>query len=434
MRFTLGRASFFALVAGALGVQDFGCSADSSTSSGRPPGAGGSSASSDGSGASGSSGVPAGGASGTLQIDSGTSGGTSAISPDSGCATSTAQGTLIPANLLFVIDRSGSMNCNPPNLVTPTRDCEQFPAKEDPSQPSKWEITRDALKNAIAQLEQSGIANVGLTMFPVAGTDCTPWNTGPSGPVPDIAIKPLDATQQTAIDSFLNNVNPAGKTPLIGATVLAYQYVFNLLKSGQIGGNNFVVLLTDGFETCVPTTDQPSFIQGLLTQDVPNAVSVGIRTFAIGVPGSEDSRALLSEIAWLGGTASDPNCVHDSTLDTSGIPAQPDSGTCHFDLTTTTDFATDLTQRLKDISGTVLSCELDVPAAAPGTLVDLTRVNVDVNDQFYGQSNGCNTTGTDGWTYNADKTKIILCGTACDQAKQPTGKVVIVLGCQTIPA
>ena len=41
---------------------------------------------------------------------SGGSGGTEA------CAKNVIEGTLEPTNILFVIDRSGSMNCNPPPL------------------------------------------------------------------------------------------------------------------------------------------------------------------------------------------------------------------------------------------------------------------------------------------------------------------------------
>src|SRR4051812_18188539 len=39
------------------------------------------------------------------------------------CAAAHETATRIPANILFVIDRSGSMNCNPPPLQT-TAECE----------------------------------------------------------------------------------------------------------------------------------------------------------------------------------------------------------------------------------------------------------------------------------------------------------------------
>ena len=64
-----------------------------------------------------------------------------------GCATAGQTATLVPANILFIIDRSGSMNCNLPP-ITASADCEAMAAKKDPNSPSKWEVVRDALKKA----------------------------------------------------------------------------------------------------------------------------------------------------------------------------------------------------------------------------------------------------------------------------------------------
>ena len=59
------------------------------------------------------------------------------------CKTSTVESKLLPANILFVLDRSASMQCNPPP-TTQSAACEQEPMRSRANQPSKWEITTAA--------------------------------------------------------------------------------------------------------------------------------------------------------------------------------------------------------------------------------------------------------------------------------------------------
>src|ERR1041385_1376562 len=69
-----------------------------------------------------------------------------------GCvSTGTIEATLLPPNILFLIDRSSSMNCNLPD-ITSSQDCERTATRQDPNQPSKWEIVKSALETAIGQL------------------------------------------------------------------------------------------------------------------------------------------------------------------------------------------------------------------------------------------------------------------------------------------
>src|SRR5262245_52213523 len=74
------------------------------------------------------------------------------VSLPSECVTTgVIEASLRPTNVLFLVDRSGSMNCNLPPATTSVQ-CEQMPMKADPAQLSKWEIVRGVLKAAIAQL------------------------------------------------------------------------------------------------------------------------------------------------------------------------------------------------------------------------------------------------------------------------------------------
>jgi hypothetical protein len=407
---------------------DVACGSDSSEPNPVDPGGTGQGASS-GSGAgavggTGVGGIGVGGAAGAINTDSGQVGGAGGIRPDSGCASAEVTGRLDRANLLFVIDRSGSMNCNLPEHGQTTQRCAQFPAKDFPSQPSKWELTRDALIAAFSSLETNGNARVGINMFPIAGTDCRPWEqtTDPvPEPVPNIDVQTLDAAHNMGLEMFLRGVTPGGQTPIAGATILGYRYLQRQIVSGALDGNFFLVLMTDGAETC-STEALPELLKNP-DGFVYNAGLLGIRTFVIGAPGSDEARGLLSEIAYIGGTARSPGCSHSPTGDV---------GDCHFDMTRSTNFAADLTAALNAINTTVLSCELDVPT---GANVDRNKVNIEINGTTIGKDDRSACSTANGWQYKAgDASKIELCGSACNTAKTPGATLKIVLGCTTIPA
>ena len=402
-----------------------GFSACSSDDSGGGNGGSGAFAAASGAGGSAAVGGGAGqggqGTGGGIVFDSGTGGG----NVDGGCTSSTAVGELKPANLLFVIDRSGSMNCNLPSDGQTSAECEVTPVPKFAGKPTKWELTRDALKLAIDDLELTGNVSAGMVAFPKDTTDCDVETT------PNVLVQSLDPTQNTALDGFLDFIKPKGATPMAGATILSYGYLLAQLKAGKLPGNTFVVLLTDGFETC-----KAAEITKLLSTDVPTAFNaLGIRTFVIGAPGSENARALLSHVATAGGTAKTgctlPTAPADwSQCNSTTPPASCPQGDCHFDMTTSTNFSQDLKAALDTISGNVLSCELDVPAPPVGKKIDFDQVGVRLNgsDVKRDDSAPCGS-GANGWQLTPDNKKILLCGTACDDAKKPNSKLEVVLGC-----
>lgn len=350
-----------------------------------------------------------GGSSGFVTNDGGEQG-DSSFDPDAACATTTVTARRAPANILFIVDRSGSMNCNPPPLTT-SQACEQSPVTADTGQPTKWSITRDALKAAIAAMPPEDSA--GLTYFNV-DNDCAVQDT------PNVPVKPVTAAHVALLDQSLDNTTPEGLTPIVGGVTLGYHH----LHTSTFVGRKFLVLITDGQETCAP--DQKP---GFLGKTVPDAAAVGIRTFVIGAPGSEPSRSFLSQMAYAGRTARTPTC--------NKSPTPPDLGDCHFDLTNTgLDLATELGKALEAVSKEALSCEYDVPKSEGGT-VDYGKVNV-----LYAPASGAALTipqdaskdcpNADGWQYSADKQRIVLCGPSCEKVKADQGgSVSIALGCVT---
>ncbi len=398
-----------------LAVASFASCSSEAPGSGIPP-LGGSAGASGASGGK-SGGVGFGGGSGVgggIKLDGGgMSGAGGQIEDGSACAGAVVAGTRSPSMVLFVIDRSGSMNCNPPPLQDSAK-CEARPEATDATKPSKWSVVSQAIKQAIAGLPSD--ATVGLTFFnkdDICGVDA-PAGLGTYSA--DVALRTLDAAQLDAINASIDGVKPKGETPIVAAATAGYE----ILRLATMPGSKFLVLLTDGVDTCTGAKDRSDF----LNLTVPRAFQVGIRSFVIGAPGSEGGRGFLSQMAYNGGTATNANC------DRSNI--QPTVGNCHFDMSQTADLAAALNGALEQIAAAAVSCELEMPKPEDG---DVSKVNVDLTgkngvEPLYQDNNAPCNAGADGWQYNADRTKIILCGNACAKYKSPGASVSIQLGCR----
>jgi hypothetical protein len=191
-------------------------------------------------------------------------GGASAHPDFASCATSQEEGVLTPANLLFVIDNSGSMNCNAPETGQTSAACEVTPQKEFPDLPSKWEIVRATLSTAVGGLVGRNNVSAGVVIFPRPGDE----NTCAVSSEPDVPIATLDANQKSAIDEFLGSVEPEGRTPIAGSVITSYDYLATALRAEELSGNTFVVLLTDGQDTC-DGEQRPELIEAFVSTHVP---------------------------------------------------------------------------------------------------------------------------------------------------------------------
>lgn len=339
----------------------------------------------------------------------------------SGCATSTEHSLLLPANLLFVVDRSGSMNCNPPP-ITSSEECELDEKRKDPTKSSKWDLTRKALIFAFGTLSESTF--IGFNYFSNDGVcGVSRW--------PYVPLMRNTPGQRSNIITSVSNIQPSGSTPLVGATVLAYQYMHQAALSGEITGNRYVVLITDGqqSESCsdMARCNGAEACTELLLKATAEAFGPGvnIRTFVIGVPGSERARTVLSKLAKAGGTAA-PDC-------------NVEAGNCHYDLTSEIDLGAGLQSALQEIAGETLSCELDLPRPESG-VVDLSLLNV-VFAPYEGRAfivphddhAPCDSGLADGWRYDPNTRQIHLCGRTCSTVRNDRGgRIDVVLGCPVV--
>jgi hypothetical protein len=327
------------------------------------------------------------------------------------CVDEFASVTQEPPVIQFVVDTSGSMR-----WVAGT---EELPGV---GERSKWDITQEALANAIDQMPD--VAAVGINYYPNTPGD------GPSCHVPVLAapIERLTPAHRALIDSVNGGQTPVGGTP----THAAFEFGAEQLEATTLDGSRFLVLITDGIPTftleCGGDGQTRVDAAPLITSVDEHFQGAGIRTFVIGSPGSEAAREELSEMALLGGTGAD-GC------------ADIEPGSCHFDMTGSEDFGAALNAALGDIAEAALGCDFEIPEPPTGrSSINLNDVSVVVESggtvrEF---SRAASAACDSGWAYSADRTTLSLCRSTCDELNQlvresPATSIRVKFGCSITP-
>jgi hypothetical protein len=331
---------------------------------------------------------------------------------DAVCASTVLEGRRAEVAMLFVIDRSGSMNCAP---TTDAATCDARPVRPATGA-SKFDLVRTSLTQAVAGLRDADRA--GLAVF--GSDDACGVSSSPLVPV-----AALSASQRQSISTAIAGITPKGATPLVGGTTVAYEHLNPNRPGFDLPKRRFLVLVSDGAETCAP-----SAVASFLQTTVDEARSVGIKTFVVGAPGSESARSTLSEIAFRGGTAKSSTCAHGG--------ATPTSGDCHVDLTQSgASFGTALSSALLFASRLAIPCEVELPANIDRTVVDFGRAVVRVTSSSgvvtrvpEDRTAACEF-GANGWQYEDGNARVVLCGAACEAIRNDRGaKVSVELGCR----
>ncbi len=334
--------------------------------------------------------------------------GSSSLTPDSACMTTTADAQRRAANILLVLDRSGSMTTRTGNS----------------SGPSRWEAATAGIRALLQRLDDE--TQVGLTLFPAPRGSTDNASTYATPVVPVAALR----TSRAAILSALSS-GPSGNTPMTCAMDGSRQYYQRF--TGE--GSRNIILITDGQPTN-ECTGQPALPPcNLLPPDLAcierfergrqtavqvqvamaRALTPSVRTFVAGTP--EASDAFLSDLAFQGGSARTTTCRNTNT--------------CHYSLREGS-FEADIAAALEDIRGRTLTCEFAVNADP--SRVDPQRVNVTVRASMSAERTlPRDVDHRDGWDYSDGMRSIILYGPACDTVRtDPQVRVQILFGCPTI--
>jgi len=310
------------------------------------------------------------------------------------------------------------------------------------TQNTKWEVTRDALVEAVCGVSGPGLSSgtaVGLMFYPnMRNTTVSRTPTSPDVCVNLGGITPMaqlgnnDAgTQRTILRTALTQAILGLGTP----TYDAYNYALNsiVLAPAQLAfpGDAYILLITDGMPTLYENCYNPSGSLSNLPGDaivtlVDSAFARGVKTFLIGSPGSESGRAWLSMAAFLGGTAK-PGCDANSA-------AGP---YCHMDMTAAPDFSVALREGLNQVMTAVgMGCKYDVPTeSADGTQkVDPTKIapiikysNGTSELLWRDVANGANC--TEGYRL-ISTTQMEICSATCARFQADSGATMqLIFGC-----
>lgn len=300
------------------------------------------------------------------------------LDDDASCAQTSARTTLLPLDMLILLDRSGSMLG------------------------SKWSGVTSAISRFVHDTASAGM-NVGLTYFPrgTAGqNDCehTSYETlaVPFGELP---------MNTPALTASIHETSPSGGTPMrpalqgVLAAATAYQ---DANPSHKV----IVVLATDGDPSGCANNTVSSTAE--LAQRALNYN--GVQTYVIAVEGSTVSN--LDQIAAAGGTTR----AFDITSDISAFSA-----------------------KMAEIRASALPCELLVPEPPSGAILDKDRVAVKLASGASGEleipkaDNEADCGTGPGWYYDDEvlPKKIILCPTSCTTVQATVqAKLDVLFGCE----
>jgi hypothetical protein len=387
------------------------------------------------------------------------------------CAEFTADGEQKSAAMLFVLDKTASMN-----------------------KQNKWSTAQLAVASAIDN-DVFDSMSLGLVTFPVTFTDppqclcddlCAPLggcsiatckqflgggvSCGTSG-LPQIAIAPAGANKSNAptgvrhdMYQYLVNNSPLSNSDDGSPIYEALQSGYNALKVSNVEAR-ILVLITDGGGSCTSLSNptRPGYTDGACPDwEYPDTINAlissartdpnkPIETFVVGVPGSNSNgqmqdgyatppyqmRLALSTYAVSGSPSSvDPACDKSAVFTQGGAPpATP----CHYDLSSGANFnATSLADAISAIRGKALGCVYALPDPPPGDTIDPGKVNVKTttNGMVVTVPKRANMTDTCDvdpcWDYTPAG-EVELLGIGCKSLTSgDTTKVQIEVGCATI--
>ena len=369
---------------------------------------------------------------------SGTSG--TGVDMDSGCASTSQPAQLTRVNIVFLLDKSGSMGDDPNG---------QWAWASD-----RWNPVVSTLRAFFQDQKSTGIY-ASLSYLPADGDNTqmckvAAYQTPSANSSKAVPITLLDDTGRQAFLKRLCDptvtpvasscITPAGGTPTRPALQGTIDYL-TTVQQKYPGSRTVIVFLTDGEPLF--GYQQGSSVNLLYScDDLTNGCPLG-PAGASGTGTCATADGEVQKVAdviktapkksiYLFGVGDLTTSTMNTWADATGNPAVPLQNLAPADAAAT------LKTALEGIRSTSLPCNIAVPPPSGGGTPDPSAVNVDYYDgtgkvTHFGKSVGCASPQMS-WQYDpTDPTKISLCPNACGMVQQdPNGKVQIVFGCTTI--
>jgi hypothetical protein len=338
---------------------------------------------------------PSGSGNGGIQSTSGGGGGSSGggiVLPDAGATETSAPPAATvdancglqhyalqrrPAEMLLILDRSGSMR-ETPDPFAPF------------GSPTKWDETVPAVRETI--MKTANMVQWGLKVFP--GQSFVACN------VPDGVEVPPAIDNYAKIDAAVMMTTPTGTgTP----TRYAVQKSVAYFQANASTNARYLVLATDGEPNCADGVTNALVDPDGSVMAVKDAAAAGYKTFVIGIATTMSSAHMtLNLLADAGGS---PRTGMGAT-DARYYPVASRQ---------------DLISALSQITGKVADCVFPLDKTPPTP--DAVAVDID------GMRVQRDPAKMNGWEYGAANKTIEVYGAACEQIKKGTSDVKIIFGC-----
>jgi hypothetical protein len=310
-----------------------------------------------------------------------------APSGDANCGLQTYAVARRPADMLLVLDRSGSMQ------ETPDGDDDAVPGA------SKWDLTVPALNQVIRETDAS--VSWGMKLFP-EGQDndqCSPATLS------DTIHVPIAPANGSAVIGAIAATTPEGDgTPTGDAIHAAIRYLSALATPDR----KYIVLATDGEPSCSPSGEGQDDARPYAVDAVRQAFAAGFPVFVVGVATTKDSATeALNDMAVAGGAPrSDPNPLAN-----------------RYYLANT---QSELVSALRAITGEIASCVF--PLTTPPPVPNNIGVKVDGTLLLRDPS------GKDGWEYtSAALSEVEVHGPWCDRIQSAvSADVQVIYACEGV--
>ena len=357
------------------------------------------------------------------------------------CATETHPVSLSRLNLVFLLDKSGSMGDDPNGAWQ--------------NATMRWDPVVETLDAFLTDPSSNG-TYASLSIMPPTPSnnasmcDVTSYETG------DTSIKvPLTLLDDPGKQQFLSLlcdpsfppgpscIVPSGGTPTRVALEGTLQYAASI-RQQYPGGNTVVVLLTDGepgFGYYNPSNSQ---VYGLYScDDLTNGCTANpsVSPPCTTIEGEVATvaafiRSAPAKSVFLVGVGDLSASTMDQWASASGNPA------IALQDMSASQAAAALSAALQSIRSLPSNCSVQLPMPSGGQAVNPAKVNMILNANGTSQTLGrtrdgtsatCNTT-TLGWYFDNPSvpTQINLCPTTCNAVRQSSGSVDVVYGCATV--
>jgi hypothetical protein len=297
---------------------------------------------------------------------------------DANCGIETSGTSREPADVLLVLDRSGSMN----QSISGECYCDASLAgrqgtvcPDTANCSARWTSLTSAVS---ATLDATPGINWGLKLFSSGGSNACSVST-----TVEVAISSSSAG---AIQTQISGTTPSGNTPTATAVTNATAY----LKTVKDQSNKVILLATDGEPNCgagARNNSDPD-VQGTIDA-ITAAKNAGFSVYVVGIGPSVGN---LDNFAEAGGTSK------------------------YFPATSPQDLA----QALSDISKAVATCNFTLSKTPP----DPSNVAVYLDKNLVPKD------AANGWSFGANSQSVVLNGSTCDKVMSSASSTVQVLfGC-----